>query len=112
MDIKDVHIHDTGMNALLLTVIDIYSCKVLIHLLRSSIKKGDVLVMLSLMLEYKAEGMTVRNGNGSQFIATEVRQYLKEKRILQEFSHVATPEDNAYNEALRSNLQKRSDRSL
>lgn len=107
MDIKYVHVHGTARNALLLTVIDIYSRKVLIHMLRNSIKKGDVLVMLSLMLlEYKAEGMSLRNDNGSQFIAGAVRQYLRDKNILQEFSHVATPQDNAYIEALHSNLQR------
>jgi transposase InsO family protein len=107
MDIKYVHVHGTGRNALLLTVIDIYSRKVLIHMLRQRIKKGDVLLMLSLMLlEYKAEGMSLRNDNGSQFIATAVREYLKDKGILQEFSHVATPQDNAYIEALHSNLQR------
>ena len=107
MDIKYVHVHGTGRNALLLTVMDIYSRKVLIHMLRHSIKKGDVLVMLSLMLlDYKTEGMSLRNDNGSQFIATAVREYLKDKGILQEFSHVATPEDNAYIEALHSNLQR------
>lgn len=107
MDIKYVHVHGSGRNVLLLTVIDIYSRKVLIHMLRPSIRKGDVLVMLSLMLlEYKAEGMSLRNDNGSQFIAGVVRKYLKEKGILQEFSRVATPEDNAYIEALHSNLQR------
>ena len=107
MDIKYVHVHGTRRNALLLTVMDIYSRKVLIHMLRSNIKKGDVLVMLSLMLlEYKAEGMSLRNDNGSQFIALAVRAYLKEKGVYQEFSHVATPEDNAYIEALHSNLQR------
>lgn len=107
MDIKYVHVHGTGRNALLLTVMDIYSRKVLIHMMRHSIKKGDVLVMLSLMLlEYKAEAMTLRNDNGSQFIANAVRQYLKDKGIYQEFSHVATPEDNAYIEALHSNIQR------
>jgi transposase InsO family protein len=107
MDIKYVHVHGTGKNALLLTVIDIYSRRELIHILRPSIKKGDVLVMLSLMLlEYKAEGITLRNDNGSQFIAIAVRQYLKEKGIYQEFSHIATPEDNAYIEALHSILQR------
>ena len=76
-------------------------------MLRSNIKKGDVLVMLSLMLlEFRAEGMILRNDNGSQFIAAVVRQYLKEKGVFQEFSHVATPEDNAYIEALHSNLQR------
>jgi len=107
MDIKYVHVHGWRRNVYLLTVMDIYSRKVLIHMLRPSIKKGDVLVMLSLMLlNYKAEGMTVRNDNGSQFIAGAVRQFLKEKGISQEFSHVATPEDNAYIEALHSNLQR------
>jgi transposase InsO family protein len=107
MDIKYVHVHGTGKNALLLTVIDIYSRRELIHILRPGIKKGDVLVMLSLMLlEYKAEGITLRNDNGSQFIAIAVRQYLKEKGVYQEFSHVATPEDNAYIEALHSILQR------
>jgi putative transposase len=107
MDIKYVHVHGTDRNALLLTVMDIYSRKVLIHMMRHSIKKGDVLVMLSLMLlEYKTEAMTLRNDNGSQFIANAVRQYLKDKGIYQEFSHVATPEDNAYIEALHSNIQR------
>jgi transposase InsO family protein len=107
MDIKYVYIHGTGRNVLLLTVIDVYSRKVLIYQLRSHICKGDVLVMLSLMLlEYKAEGMSIRNDNGSQFIAQVVRAYLKDKGVLQEFSHVGTPEDNAYIEAFHSNLQR------
>jgi putative transposase len=59
-----------------------------------------------MLLEYKAQGITLRNDNGSQFIASAVREYLKEKGVYQEFSHVATPEDNAYIEALHSNLQR------
>ena len=56
MDIKYVHVHGSARNALLLTVIDVYTRKVPIHTLRFSIKKGDVLLMLSLMLlEYKTE---------------------------------------------------------
>jgi putative transposase len=50
--------------------------------------------------------MSLRNDNGSQLIATAVREYLKEKGVYREFSHVATPEDNAYIEALHSNLQR------
>jgi putative transposase len=80
MDIKFVYVHGIAKNALLLTVIDIYSRKVLIHMLRHSIKKGDVLLLLSgMLLEYQSEGMTIRSDNGSQFIAGAVRQYLKEK---------------------------------
>ena len=50
--------------------------------------------------------MTLRSDNGSQFIAGAVRQYLKEKGVYQEFSHVAIPEDNAYIEALHANVQR------
>ena len=106
MDIKYVHVHGTGRNALLLTVMDIYSRKVLIHMLRHSIRKGDVLLMLSLMLlEYKAEGMSLRNDNGSQFIATTVREYLKEKGVYRSSPrcHAA---GQCLHRGLHSNLQR------
>jgi putative transposase len=70
MDIKYTHIHRPQRNGLLLTVIDAYSSKVLTHLLRFNIKKGDVIVLLSLLLmEYKIEGITLKKDNGSHFIA-------------------------------------------
>ena len=95
MNIKYIHIHGAQRNALLLTVIDAFSRKVLTHMLRFNIK-GDVIVLLSLLLmEYKIERITLRNDNGSQFIAGVVRQFLKDKGVNQEFTHVATPEENA-----------------
>ena len=107
MDIKYVHIHGQGRNALLLTILDVYTRKALAHMLRFSIKKGDVLMLLSLLLlQYHPEGMTLRNDNGSQFIASAVRQYLKGKGIYQEFTHVATPQDNGYIESLHASLQR------
>jgi len=107
MDIKYVHIHGAQRNALLLTVIDVFSRQVLTHMLRFNIKKGDVVVLLSLLLlEYKIQNVTIRNDNGSQFIATVVREFLKSKGVNQEFTHVATPEENAYIEALHSCVQR------
>jgi putative transposase len=107
MDIKYIHIHGAARNALLLTVIDVFSRKVLTYMLKFNIRKGDVIVLLSLLLmEYKIENITLRNDNGSQFIAGIVRQFLKEKGVNQEFTHVATPEENAYIEALHSNIQR------
>lgn len=107
MDIKYVHIHGEGRNALLLTIMDVYTRKVLLHMLRYNIKKGDVLLLLSLLLlEDQPQGMTLRSDNGSQFIAGAVRQYLKEKGVYQEFTHVATPQDNSYIEALHSSIQR------
>jgi putative transposase len=85
----------------------LFSRKVLTHMLRFNIKKGDVIILLSLLLmEYKIENVTLRNDNGSQFIATVVRQFLKDKGVNQEFTHVATPEENAYIESLHSNVQR------
>ena len=107
MDIKYIHIHGAQRNALLLTVIDAFSRKVLTHMLRFNIKKGDVIILLSLLLmDYKIENVTIRNDNGAQFIATVVRQFLKEKGVNQEFTHVATPEENAYIESIHSNIQR------
>lgn len=107
MDIKYVYIHGARRNALLLTVLDVYSRKVLTHMLRFNIKKGDVIVLLSLLLmEHQIEQVTIRNDNGAQFIATVVRNFLKDKGVNQEFTHVATPQENAYIEALHSNVQR------
>ncbi len=56
-------------------------------------------------MEYKIERITIKNDNGSYFISTVVRQFLKEKVTSQQFTHVATTEENAYIEALHSNVQ-------
>jgi transposase InsO family protein len=66
-------------------------------MLEYNIRKGDVLLLLSLlMLEYNITSFTIRNDNGSQFIANVVREYLKEKGVTHEFTHVAIPEENSY----------------
>jgi putative transposase len=87
MVINYVHINGAQKNALLLTVIEEYTRKLLIRILKFSIQKGDVIVILSLLLlEYKIKGMTFRNDNGSckriqsQFMATVVSEYLKKRR--------------------------------
>jgi transposase InsO family protein len=76
MDIKYDHIQGTQPNALLLTMIDVFSRKILTHMLRFNIKNGDVIILLSLLLmEYKIEDITIRNHNGSLFIATVVDSF-------------------------------------
>ena len=62
------------------------------HTLRYSIKKHDVVLLLDWILQgIKAEGIIIRNDNGSQFLAHNVRQYLQDKNIAQEFTHIALP---------------------
>lgn len=107
MDIKYVYIQGERRNVYLLTVIDICTRKVLAHVIKPSIKQHDVVLLLDGVLqEYKVEGITIRNDNGSQFIAKTVRSYLREKHVNQEFTHIATPEENAYIEALHSILER------
>jgi putative transposase len=91
MDIKYVNIYGARRNALLLTVLDVYSRKVLTNILRFNIKKGDVIVLLSLLLmEYQIKQITIRCDNGAQFIATVVRNFQKDKGVNRDFTHVAT----------------------
>lgn len=48
----------------------------------------------------------IRNDNGSQFLANEVKAYLKSVEARQEFTHIATPEENSYIEAFHSILNR------
>lgn len=62
--------------------------------------------MRSLDLRFGLKGVIIRNDNGSQFIASSVRATLEEMEAKQEFTHVATPEENAYIEAFHSIQQR------
>lgn len=107
MDIKYVHIHGQNRNALLLTVLDVYTRSIVGQVLWWQMKKEHVIwLMHRILAEHQVEAVTLRNDNGSQFIAHAVREYLKEKQVLQEFIHVATPEENCFIEAYHSIIQR------
>lgn len=107
MDIKYVYIHGENRNALLLTVLDVYSRSILSQVLWWRIRKEQVIWLLhKLLQQHSTKGITLRNDNGSQFIAHAVQEYLQEKEVTQEFTHVATPEENCFIEAYHSILDK------
>ena len=107
LDIKYVWVHGEKRNYYLLTILDVYSRKALCQILQASIRKMDVINLFrQINLTYGIKGVTVRNDNGSQFIANEVRAFLKSAEAKQEFTHIATPEENAYIEAFHSIVQK------
>jgi putative transposase len=107
MDIKYLHIHGSKRNGLLLMVIDVFSRKALIYMLKFKIRKEDVMMLLSLLfLEYRIAGFTICNDNVSLFIATMDREFLIEKGVIQEFTPVATPEENSYLDAFNSTIQR------
>lgn len=103
LDIKYVWVEGEKKTYYLLTILDVYSRKIIEQLFKSSIRKADVLNLFrKINSEFGIKGVTVRNDNGSQFIANEVKQFLRGAEAKQEFTHIATPEENAYIEAFHS----------
>lgn len=107
LDIKYVWVSGERRWFYLLSIMDIYSRKILTHLFQSSIRHTDVIQMFRLLhLRFNLKGVIIRNDNGSQFLANKVRALLTELEAQQEFTHVATPEENAYIEAFHSILDR------
>ena len=107
LDIKYVWIDGEQRYYYLLSILDVYCRKVMEWILQRSIKQMDVIRLLrKLDLEHSLKGVNVRNDNGSQFIAHKVRFFLRTSEANQEFTHIATPEENAYIEAYHSIFER------
>lgn len=107
LDIKYIWISGERRWYYLLSIMDIYSRKILTHIFQQSIRHGDVMKMFRLLhLRFNLKGVIIRNDNGSQFLANKLRALLTQLEAQQEFTHVATPEENAYIEAFHSILDR------
>lgn len=107
LDIKHVWVHGENRWYYQLAIIDVFSRRILCHIFQRSIRQNDVIALMrALDLRFGLKGVIIRNDNGSQFIAHKVRQALQALEALQEFTHVATPEENAYIEAFHSIEQR------
>jgi transposase InsO family protein len=107
MDIKYIYLKGEKKFAYLLSLIDVYTRKIMGYVFKPSIKQHDVIWLLTSVIGVdKTKSITIRNDNGSQFIAKSVRKYLEDIKVNQEFSHIATPEDNSYIEAFHSILER------
>lgn len=107
-DIKYIWIDGKQRYALLLTVIDVKSRWVLGYRLKWKIRKEDVIELFDNIFDRYSlpNKIYVRNDNGSQFEATMVQEYFKNKNVVQEFCKPATPEQNAHIESYHSIIQK------
>lgn len=106
-DIKYIWVSGERKNYYLLSLMDVYTRRILDWIFQSSIRKIDVLKMINRIdLTHGLKGVIVRNDNGSQFIANKVRHYLRNLDAHQEFTHIATPEENSYIEAFHSILDR------
>ena len=107
LDIKYIWVHGEHRWYYLLTIIDVYTRKVLEWILQRSVRKMDVInIFRKLNAQYGIKGVNIRNDNGSQFIANNVREFLRSVEANQEFTHIATPEENSYIEAYHSIIQR------
>lgn len=107
LDIKHIWVQGEGRWYYQLAVMDVYSRRILCWIFQHSIRQTDVVALMrNLDLRFGLKGVVIRNDNGSQFIAHKVRQALQELEARQEFTHVATPEENAYIEAFHSIQQR------
>lgn len=108
MDIKYIYIPEERKNAYLLSIIDVHSRKIIGHIFKRSIRKWDVInlwqSLKSSLNDFKK--ITIRNDNGSQFIANDVRGYFHYHGIKHEFTNIATPEDDGHIEAFHSILER------
>jgi putative transposase len=103
LDIKYIWVQGEKRWYYQLAIMDVFSRRILCWIFQRSVKQSDVIgLMRWLDLRFGLKGVIIRNDNGSQFIANSVRQTLQELEAQQEFTHVATPEENAYIEAFHS----------
>ena len=107
LDIKYVWVHGDSRWYYQLAIMDVFSRRILCWIFQRSVKQTDVIALMrGLDLRYGLKGVIIRNDNGSQFIAHKVRQTLQALEAQQEFTHVATPEENAYIESFHSIQQR------
>jgi putative transposase len=103
LDIKYVWVQGEKRWYYQLAIMDVFSRRILCWIFQRSVKQTDIIALMRwLDLRFGLKGVIIRNDNGSQFIANSVRQTLQELEAQQEFTHVATPEENAYIEAFHS----------
>jgi transposase InsO family protein len=111
MDIKYVYIQGERRNVYLLNIIDVCSRVIIGHLLSPTMKALRVVGLLSYVfrafnIDPARIDVLIRTDNGCQFVADALRKYLASIDAKHEFTHVATPEENAYVESFHSIIER------
>lgn len=111
-DFKYIYIHGLKRNAYFVSFIDTFTRVSLGWDLHLDMKKERAIHLLDqLVNRYEVpveliSKIAIRTDNGSQFIANEFREYLKELSIKHEFIQPGTPQQNAHIESFHSVLQE------
>ena len=107
-DIKYIWVNGDRRNAMVLTVIDVYSRWVLGQYISWQIDQYDVMRLFDKIFNLYPipEKIFIRNDNGSQMEAKRVQEYFENKGVIQEFTKPATPEQNAHIESYHSIVER------
>ena len=105
--IKFIWIAGMNRNIQVLTILDVFSRWNVSHLIAYSIKYQDVIKLFERAFQHLTipEKFYVRCDNGSQFIADMVQKYFIDKKVIQEFTKPATPEQNSHIESYHSIME-------
>ncbi|MFT5249050.1 MAG: putative transposase [Glaciecola sp.] len=95
---------NVGKNAYLLSIIDDDTRIILKDYFSFNIKQNHIIDLLSKLFdEYNyPESLVIKSNNSSQFIAKSVREYLGLIVVQQEFTYIATPEENAHTKPIKA----------
>lgn len=119
MDIKQVFCTQKRRYAQVLTVIDTFTRTALFWEVGFQMKKGQVLRAWENIIAHIIQPVTedpnevhieVRNDNGPQFRAKELRAFFKQNGLGQVFTHPYTPQENGHIESFHAILGKSLDR--
>ena len=114
MDIKQVWVTEHRRHAYILTVIDTFTRVVLhwslgYHMKKAQIKQAWEQVIIEHLqpADQLSKGVHVelRNDNGPQFGATQIRDFFQENYINQVFTHPYTPQENGHVESFHNILK-------
>jgi len=108
MDFKYIYCPELRKNVYLLTVLDVYSRKVLTHIINTHMRHTSIMDIWNPLLETlgHVEHIGIRTDNGSQFICKKTAEYFELKNVNHEFTKPARPEENGHIESWHSTLTR------
>jgi putative transposase len=94
-----------GQQVKLLTVVDEYTRESLVIQVATSIKSRAVIEVLTRLVAERAVPAYLRSDNGSEFVATRVKEWLKQKGIQTLYIEPGSPWQNARGESFNGRLR-------
>ena len=93
---------EKGAPLKILAIVDEFTRECLAIKVETSIKAADVVVTLNNLIEQRGAPLCIRSDNGSEFIAQQVRSFLKQRGVQTLFIEPGAPWQNGYSESFNA----------